>query len=137
MIKEDKAKVRFETVDEYIAHQPLKVRAGLKKIRKAVIHAAPGAKEVISYNMPAAKFHGMLLYYAAHTSHYGFYPYVKTIEAFKKKLARYECSKGTVRFPYNEPLPVKLIEEMVWFKVKSNLAKAALKELPVKKKNKK
>ena len=120
-------KLRFETVDQYISACPEKTGKRLKELRKTIKEAAPEAVEKISYNMPAFTYKGMLLYYAAHTNHIGFYPLTTAIAAFKKELKEYNCSKGTVQFPNDEPLPLELISRMVKFRVEENNLKALQK----------
>ena len=127
-------KTRFTTVDEYIAAQEAAARPGLKLLRQTIKKNAPGAEEIISYNMPAYKFHGMLAYFAAHTSHIGFYAMPGALIAFKDKLRLYKTSKGTIQFPFTYPMPAKLITDIVKFRVKENLEKKALKEKIKKKK---
>ena len=126
-------KVKFSNIDVYIALQEKDKRKGLEQIRQAIKKAVPQAREVISYNMPAFKFNGMLVWFAVAKNHYGLYPYALTIEVFKDKLKDYECSKGTVRFPLDKPLPVKLIAEMAKFRAKQNIEKQVLKKAAKKK----
>ena len=108
-------------IDQYIESQPASVRQGLEKLRLTIKKAAPGAEEVLSYKIPAFKFHGMLLWFASFKNHYGLYPYSKTIQVFKDKLTGYEFTKGTIKFPLDKPIPVKLVMEIVRFRVKENL----------------
>jgi uncharacterized protein YdhG (YjbR/CyaY superfamily) len=119
---------RFSTVDAYIASFPPKIKAALEKLRKTIRAAAPAAQEVISYNMPAYKHHGMLVYFAAHTGHAGLYPMPSAIIAFKKELAAYTTAKSTVQFPYDKPIPLDLVTKMVKFRVKENEEKLAAKK---------
>jgi uncharacterized protein YdhG (YjbR/CyaY superfamily) len=121
-------KYSVKNVDEYIALQPTEVREKLEKLRQAIKKAAPKAEEVISYMMPAYKFHGVLVYFGAHKTHIGFYPTGRGISAFQKELSAYEGSKGTVRFPIDKSLPLGLISEIVKFRVKENLEKKKAKE---------
>ena len=114
----------FKSIDDYIATFPNNVHRILEEFRKAIREAAPEAQETISYQMPAFKLNGILVWFAAHKNHIGFYPRVSAIEAFKDKLSNYEVSKGTVQFPLNEPIPFDLIKEIVRFRVKENLAKS-------------
>lgn len=123
------------TVDEYISGYPEEVQKRLRDIRKAVMKAAPQAVEKIGYRMPAYTFKGMLLYFAAHTNHIGFYPGPSAIETFKKELIGYETSRGTIQFPNNKDIPLKLIPEIVKFRVRENIMKEELKAQ--KKRNKK
>jgi len=110
--------------DEYIATFPKEIQVKLQQIRGAIQGAAPGAEEVISYGIPAFKLKGMLVWFAAHTSHIGFYPRGSGIEDFKEELSGYKVSKGTIQFPFDEPLPLELIGRIVQFRVQENLRRA-------------
>ena len=99
----------------------------LEDLRQTIRKAAPKAEEVISYQMPAFKFHGMLVYFAGFKNHIGFYPTSSAIKAFNKELSAYAGAKGTVRFPLDKPIPVGLITKIVKHRVKENLAKENLK----------
>jgi uncharacterized protein YdhG (YjbR/CyaY superfamily) len=120
-----------KTVDEYISVYPEEVQKRLMDIRQAVMKAvkksAPQTVEKIGYGMPSYSFKGVLLYFAAHTNHIGFYPGPSAIEAFKKDLTDYERSKGTVQFPHNKKIPLGLITEIVHFKIRENIKKEELK----------
>ena len=116
-------KRKYKSIDEYIATFPKNEQLILEQIRIAIKDAAPQAQEAISYQMPAFKQNGILVWFAAHKNHIGFYPHVSAIEAFKDKLAHYEVSKGTVQFPLDQPIPFDLIKDMVRFRLKENLAK--------------
>lgn len=121
--------------EQYLLNFPRKIQERLLKIRSLVKKTAPAAEEKISYGMPAFTLHGMLLYFAAHTKHIGFYPLPSAIIAFKEELAGYKTAKGSIQFPNDEPLPLKLIEQIVAFRVGENIMKAELKT-SLKKKNK-
>jgi uncharacterized protein YdhG (YjbR/CyaY superfamily)/3-methyladenine DNA glycosylase AlkD len=118
-----------KNVDEYIAQFPANVKATLEKLRKGIKTAAPKAEEVISYMMPAYKYHGMLVYFAGYKNHIGFYPGAAGIAAFKDKIAVYKNAKGSVQFPIDQPLPLGLITEIVKFRVKQNEEKAVAKKI--------
>src|SRR2546423_15286514 len=113
-----------ENVEEYIAGFPKETQILLEQIRATIVKAAPEAEEVISYQMPAYKYNGMLVYFAAYKNHIGFYPTASGIEAFKKELSVYKGAKGSVQFPLDKPMPLNLISKIVKFKVKKNLEKA-------------
>jgi uncharacterized protein YdhG (YjbR/CyaY superfamily) len=117
------------TIDEYIADQPAAIRPFMEKLRQIINKNAPGAQEVISYGMPAYKLHGMLLYFSAFTNHYSLFAFPSAIVAFKDQLKGYELRKGTIRFPLDRPVPVKLITEIVKYKVNENVKKHQMKEL--------
>lgn len=106
--------------DEYIAGFPENIQRKLNDLRAAIKKAAPEAEESISYCMPAYKFNGMLVYFAAQKNHIGFYPTSSGVAAFKNELAGYKTSKGAIQFPLDKPLPLKLISTIVKFRVKEN-----------------
>ena len=110
----------FETVNEYISSFPVDIQDLLQQVRHAIREAAPGAKELISYQIPGFTLRGSLVWFAAFKGHIGFYPKASGIEAFKEKLSAYEISKGTVRFPLDKPIPLDLIQEIVRFRVREN-----------------
>lgn len=120
-------RVKFETTDEYIATFSGDVLRHLKKMRSIVRKAAPEAKEVISYNMPAVFQDGVLVYYAGYKNHIGFYPTGSGIEYFKEQFADYKWSKGAIQFPLDRPLPEQLITDIVRFRLTENREKAQLK----------
>jgi len=111
------AKTNSKSVDEYIASQPEAMRGVLQRVRSAIRKALPEAEEVISYQIPAFRQHrGIVLYFAAWKQHYSLYPALEAASAFKDELVRYKVSKGTIRFPLSEPVPVKLIERIAKFR---------------------
>jgi len=110
-------------IDKYIAGFPEETAMMLQQIRETVQKEAPDAEEVLSYGMPAYKQHGIVLYFAGHRNHIGFYPKTTAIIAFQKELTGYYTSKGTIQFPIGKPIPLKLIEKIVRFRVEENLEK--------------
>ena len=117
----------YSTVDEYIALAEPKVKKALKDIRNAIKTTAPKAEEVISYQIPGYKYHGMLVFFAAWKDHISLYPAPWSAESLKKEMSFYEGSKGTIKFPIDEPMPLALIKKMVKYRVKENEERAALK----------
>ena len=113
----------FKTIDEYIATFPKNVQSLLEEMRQAIRDSAPNAEEIISYQMPAFRLNGNLVYFAAWKSHIGLYPTFSAVEAFKEELADYEVTKGTVKFPIDKPIPFDLVKKMVRYRVKENLDK--------------
>ncbi len=107
-------------MDEYIESQPEAVQGVLRRVRTIIRKAMPEAEEVISYNIPAFKLHGRLvLYFAGWKQHYSLYPAgVEVVAALKDDLAPYEVSKGTIRFPLSQPVPVKLIGRIARLRAK-------------------
>ncbi|HQZ97617.1 MAG TPA: DUF1801 domain-containing protein [Pyrinomonadaceae bacterium] len=112
-----------ENVDKYIEQFEPEIRELLGQMRKTICAAAPNAEETISYAIPSYKLDGMLVHFAAFTKHIGFYPGAGGIAAFADELAGYKTSKGTVQFPFGEPLPLELVTRIVKFRVEQNLEK--------------
>lgn len=114
-------------IDGYISQFPADVQAILEKVRGTIRRAAPDAKEVISYQMPAFRLHGMLVYFAAWQKHIGLYPPIAGDEALEKAIARYAGPKGNLQFPLDEPIPYDLIGRIVKLRVKQDVEKATPK----------
>ena len=108
------AKTAFENVDDYIASQPGDVQSVLERVRSAIRKAMPGCEEAISYQMPTYKVRGRaVIYFAGWKEHYSLYPATaRVLETLGSDLAPYEVSKGTIRFPLDRQVPVKLIERI-------------------------
>jgi uncharacterized protein YdhG (YjbR/CyaY superfamily) len=121
-------------VDAYIAAQSEEVQRVLERVRGTIRKALPAAAEVISYQIPAYKLPGgAVIYFAGWQKHFSLYPATAPlVAAFREELAPYELSKGTIRFPLSQPVPVKLIERIAKFRAKENAerkkAKAAAKK---------
>lgn len=111
-------------MDGYIAQFSADVQAVLRRVREAIRRAAPEAEETISYQMPAFRQHGILVYFAAWKEHIGLYPPISGDAAIERAVARYAGPKGNLQFPLNEPMPLALIERIVKLRVKQNAAKA-------------
>ncbi len=110
----------IHTIDEYISTFPPEVQARLHELRAAISNGAPNASEKISYGMPTFYLNGNLVYFAAYKNHIGFYPTPSGVEAFRTEISEYKWAKGSVQFPHNKPLPLKLISKIVRFRVKEN-----------------
>ena len=116
------------SIDEYIAAFPPDIQERLQAVRRTIRAAAPAAEERISYRMPTFFQAGNLVHFAAQKYGVGFYPTSSGIEAFAAELSGYEGSKGAVRFPLDQPIPLELISRIVEFRVAENLARAEAKK---------
>ena len=116
------------SVDEYIRGYPKSTQLLLQELRKIITAAAPDAGESISYMMPAYKLHGPLVYFGGYDGHIGFYPGASGVLGFQKELTAYKCSKGTIQFPLDKPLPKALITKIVKYRLRENLEKQAMKK---------
>jgi uncharacterized protein YdhG (YjbR/CyaY superfamily) len=114
-------KRNISTVAEYINSRPQDVQRKLNQLRSLIQQVAPEAEERISYQMPAYFHNGVLVWFAAHSNHIGFYPRATAITRFERELSRFKHSKGTVQFPLDQPLPVELIKKMVRFRLADNV----------------
>ena len=113
-----------KNVDEYLAGVPEPGRSTLKKIRAAIRSAVPPeATETISYRIPAFKYKGVLMWFAAFSNHCSLFPTASVIEAFKSELKGISTSKGTIQFPLDKPLPIVLIKKMVKARIVQNESK--------------
>jgi uncharacterized protein YdhG (YjbR/CyaY superfamily) len=119
------ANTDFKSVDAYLSTKPKDVREILERVRSTIRRAVPRAVETISYQIPAYKLPGgTVLFFAGWKEHYSLYPATGRLPVvFKKELKPYELSKGTIRFPLSEPVPVKLIAALAKFRAKEISAK--------------
>ena len=118
---------RTKDIDGYIASFPAEAGEMMKKLRLTIREAAPQAKEVMSYGMPAFRQNENLVYFAAYKYHIGFYPTSSGISAFYNELSAFKVSKGTIQFPIGTPLPLELITRIVKFRLDESMAKAEIK----------
>ncbi len=112
-------------VDEYLAGVPEPARGTLNKIRATIRSAAPKeATETISYGMPAFRYKGALVAFAAFKDHCSLFPMSgRALEAFRDELQGYSTSKGAIRFPLDRPLPAALVKKLVKARVAQNEAR--------------
>ncbi|MBK6731999.1 MAG: DUF1801 domain-containing protein [Bacteroidetes bacterium] len=118
----------FSNISEYISQFPVTTQEKLQEIYTVIKQSAPKATEKISYGMPTFYLQSNLVHFAAYKNHIGFYPAPSGLDAFKEEIEKYKHSKGAVQFPLDKPLPKKLIERIVKYRMQENLAKAALKQ---------
>jgi uncharacterized protein YdhG (YjbR/CyaY superfamily) len=116
-------KTKAVNIDEYIAEYPKDIQKILKDIRLTVSKAAPKAEEAIKYYMPAFVYHGHLALFAVFKTHIGFYPAPTANPDFKKELSAYKTGKGSVQFPLDKPMPLRLITKMVKYQLAKNIEK--------------
>ncbi|MEI7828911.1 MAG: DUF1801 domain-containing protein [Prolixibacteraceae bacterium] len=113
-----------QDVDDYIARFSDQTQILLRNLRQIIKNAAPESEEVISYQMPAYKLNGILVYFAGYKNHIGFYPGASGVEAFKTELTSYKCSKGTIQFALDQPIPENLVIRIVHHRIIENSVKA-------------
>jgi uncharacterized protein YdhG (YjbR/CyaY superfamily) len=122
-----KGSARPKTTDEYLTKVPEPQRGTLKKIRAAIRAAAPKeATEIISYGIPAFKYKGVLVWFAAFAGHCSLFPTAAVIAEFRDELKSYKLSKGTIQFAIDKPLPATLVKKIV----KARVAQMGVKRAP-------
>jgi uncharacterized protein YdhG (YjbR/CyaY superfamily) len=117
-----------KTVDEYLSRLPRGQEDALEKLRKVIKEAAPKAEERISYQMPAYKYHGYIVFFAAFKSHCSLFVASRSLLSdFAEELEGYETSGGTIHFTPEEPLPKTLVKRIVKARVAENESRWKLK----------
>jgi uncharacterized protein YdhG (YjbR/CyaY superfamily) len=124
-----KRRTSATNVDDYLAAVPVRARAALDKLRKAIRAAAPKATEGISYQIPIFKLGSPLVGFAAFENHCSFFVMSPAVmKAHKQDLKPYDTSTGTIRFAVNKPLPASLIKKLVTARIAENDARAKSKQ---------
>lgn len=122
-------KLPIKNIDDYLAYQPEKVREALENLRQIIRETAPEAEEVISYGIPAYKYQGMLVYFAAYKKHCSLFGGTGSLtEEMKEELKDYKTSKGTIQFTVEKPLPDELVRHIVKYRMKQNVEKMSSKK---------
>jgi uncharacterized protein YdhG (YjbR/CyaY superfamily) len=115
-------KTNFTSIDEYIATFPEETQKRLEQLRAAIHTAVPEAKEKISYQIGAFELNGKnLIGFAGWKNHISIYPIPSGSAAFNKEVAKYADGKGTLKFPLDKPLPLKLISRIVKYRLVDHL----------------
>lgn len=116
-------------IDAYIDLQSDIARSILSEIRHTIKKAVPEAEELISYQMPAFRYHGMLVWFAVFNHHYSIFIPRHILNLFEEELKPFELSKSksAIKIPFNEPVPVRLLSKIIKSGAKVNLEKEQLK----------
>jgi uncharacterized protein YdhG (YjbR/CyaY superfamily) len=103
------------TVDDYLDAAPEPQRTTLTVLRSTLRDLLPDAEEGLSYGMPAFLVGGKpVAGYAWTTRHCSYYPHSGAVlSELADELGGYDWSKGTLRFPIDEPLPRRLTARLV------------------------
>jgi uncharacterized protein YdhG (YjbR/CyaY superfamily) len=114
-------KARPTTISEYINSVPKEARKKLREMRACIRAAAPGAKESLKWGMPAFSGRRILVTFAAHKHHIGFYPTPSAVKAFANDLSKFVTARGSIQFPLAKPLPLALIRKITAFRVRESI----------------
>ena len=105
------------------------MRKALRDLRRTIRTAAPEAEERISYQMPAYKYRGWLVYFAGFTNHCSFFvASLSLMKTLKKDLAPYDAKGATIHFTPDRPLPASLVKKIVKMRMKENELRAKRKK---------
>ncbi len=118
-----KRKSQPKTLAEYIAAAPKEAQKKLREMRACIRAAAPDADEGLRWSMPAFSQKRILVAFAAHRNHIGFYPTPSAVKAFAKELAGFATAKGSIQFPLEKSLPLDLIRKITEFRVRESVEK--------------
>lgn len=116
--------LRMNVIENYINQFDEPVKSRLYEMRTIILTAAPQASETISYGMPAFKQGKILVYFAGYQKHIGLYPHTSPIVQFAKELIKYKTSKGAIQFPIDKPLPKRLIQKIVKYRLQEMMHEA-------------
>lgn len=106
---------KYANVDDYMASLPEDRRAVMERIRRTINEAAPEAREVIAYNMPAVRLGDRFLAsYEAYKDHYSIFPWTERMAAeLGEELKPFIHGKGTLRFAAKDPIPLELVRRII------------------------
>lgn len=116
------SEINLTPIDSYILNQKKELQNSLFHLRNFIKNLAPDSLELIAYGIPTFKLNGNLVHFGASKNHIGFYPAPSAIIKFKEDLHEYKCTKGTIQFPFDKPIPFDLVKKIVEFRIEENLA---------------
>jgi len=116
-------KARPKSITEYIDAAPKEAQKKLREMHASIRKSAPGATESLKWGMPAFSYRRILVTFAAHKTHIGFYPTPSAVSAFAKELSKFVTAKGSIQFPLEKPLPLPLIRKITAFRVRESIEK--------------
>lgn len=119
---------KLMTVDAYIKAIPATNKKAFEEFHQLIISNIPGGESCMSYGMPAVKLHGIVVYYACWEKHMAIYPMPSALKEFASQTTAFVTSKSTIQFPHGTALPMKLIKDIVKFRVAENKLKAEMKK---------
>ena len=120
--------MKFTSINEYVSTLPENAQMAMREIIASIKARVPNAEEHISYNMPAFKVNGeYFVHFSAWKNHIGMYPIPAGNEAFQKQIEQYRSAKSSLNFPLDKPMPIKLIEKFIKFRIAENLKSTKVK----------
>ena len=106
------------TIAEYIDSAPKEGQKKLREMYAILKKAAPRATESIKWGLPVFEDSRILFAFSASKSHLSVIVTPSAMKAFTKEATKYKTRKGSIQFPYDEPLPKVLIGKIAALRVK-------------------
>lgn len=117
-------KTDIENINDYLKNLPVDVKDALQRLRDIIHKTAPGVEELISYGMPAFKYHGMLVYFAAFKNHCSLFSGNGSLTTkMKEDLKDFKTTKGSIHFTVQKQLPALLIKKIIKARMQENILK--------------
>lgn len=106
--------VEVDPIVAYIAEFDAPVRERLQEMGSLLSEVLPECERTIAWRMPTYRKKKNIIHFAGFKQHLGLYPGAEAVEFFTPKLdaAGLKHSKGAIQFPYTQPLPKELIQEI-------------------------
>jgi uncharacterized protein YdhG (YjbR/CyaY superfamily) len=107
-------------IDAYLAALDEPKRDTLETLRRSILEVVPDAEEGLAYGMPAFKVRGKTVAgFAAFKNHLSYLPHSGSVVAeLGDEVARYETSKGSLKFAVDKPLPQRLVKKLITARMK-------------------
>lgn len=98
-----------QTIAAYIAAAPAAGQPLLRELHALLRKAAPDAQEAIKWGQPFFIEPRFVYAFSAHKAHASFAPPAAAMREFAQELKAASTTKGTIRLPYDQPLPEALL----------------------------
>ena len=107
--------VTDQDVDDYLAGVPEPQRSTLESLRAMLAELLPDAEQGIAYGVPCFKVGGKgVAGFGSYKNHCTYVPMSGSVTTeLADDLAGFVTTKGSIRFPVDEPLPPQLVEKLV------------------------
>ena len=102
-------------IDDYLVRLPDDQRRALDNLRSIILTSLPDAEQGLSYKLPAFRVDGQLVAgFGAFGDHLSYLPHSGTVlSALRLASAGYECTKSSLDFTPDQPLPAELVERLL------------------------
>lgn len=109
------------SIKKYIENAPLQSREKLREIYSIASGELPDSEEVISYQIPCFRKDGKnIIYFAGWKKHVSIYPIPSGDAEYRDVIKPFVAGRGTLKFPLDKPLPVKIIKDTLKFRLRES-----------------